>query len=193
MGHSGRQSSDLKAPRKSLGILLFARHFLLLTCFSVLLGILAKLRLSSDLSVSFALYGALHASALVLALRVRQPLWRKCLFIVAAASLTLVTLRVGTLGMQLSGALPGNGALYAVAGVSAAAGAVTYGMLIRLVGFYTLTLSSLAEIATGCMLATCVAVFTLAHFHSLGRWWLAVLWWYAFSGGIAATTRRAQP
>jgi hypothetical protein len=165
----------------------------LLTCFSVLLGIMASLRLSSDLSVSFAAYGALHALAVILALRVPQPLWRKCLFIITAAGLSLITLRVGIMEMRLSGILPGNGTLYAVLGFSAVTGAAAYCILIRLFGFYTLSLSSLAVISTGCMLATYVAFFTLSYFHSQGRWWLAVLWWYAFSGGLwYRTPRRIQ-
>jgi hypothetical protein len=148
------------------------------------LGILATRGLLTDLSLSFALYGALHASALVLALRMRQPFWRRCVFIFAAAGLSLLTLRAGPVGMRLFGALPGNGAFYAALGVSAAMGAAAYGILIRLFGLCALTVISIVVIAAGCVLATYGAVFTLTHFHSLGRWWLAVFWWYAFSGGL---------
>jgi hypothetical protein len=163
---------------------LYTRHFLLLAGFSVAVAVVTRLHLLTDLSVCFALYGALHAGALVLALRASQPLWRSCLFIVVAAALSLMTLRVGLFAGHLSGGIPGNAALYAVLGVSAAIGALTYGILIRLFGFYELTLGGLTLIAAGCVLAAFLAFFSLAHVHFLGRWWLAVLWWYAFSGGL---------
>jgi hypothetical protein len=168
---------------------------LLLAGFGVWLGITARPPLSDNLSASSVLYGALHASALVFALRARQPFWRKCLFIVAAAGLTLAALRVGMGEMQLSatlapGMLSGYAALYAAVGFSAATGAVAYGILIRLFGMYRLTMRSLAMISLGCLLATYIALFILVHVHALGRWWLAVLWWYAFSGGLWYYDRR---
>jgi hypothetical protein len=163
---------------------LYTRHFLLLACFSVFLGVVSRLHLTGSLSVSFALYGSLHASALVLALRARQPIWRGCLFIVIAASLSVMTLRFGIFGRQLSGTPPGTVGLYSLLGLAAVIGAVAYGILIRLFGMYALTTGSLAAIAVGCVLAAFVAYFTVSHFHFLGPWWLAVLWWYAFSGGL---------
>jgi hypothetical protein len=163
---------------------LYVRHFLLLAGFSVLVAVLTRLRLLTDLSVCFAVYGALHASALVLALRPGQPLGRRAIFIVLAAGLSVLTLRIGLLTGHLSGGLPGNLAIYAVLGFSAVIGALAYGILIRLFGFYELTMGGLALIAAGCMLAALLAFFSLAHIHFLGRWWLAVLWWHAFSGGL---------
>ena len=75
-------------------------------------------------------------------------------------------------------------------GFAALMGAVSYGVLIRIFRMYELNAGSIALIAVGCMLATYVAAFTLAHSHFLGRWWLAVLWWYAFSGGLWYRDRR---
>lgn len=162
----------------------YARHFLLLACFTILLALMTRLHLLTDLSVCFAVYGALHASALIVSLRVAQPLWRKCLFVAVAAALSVMTLRVGLFAGHSSGVLPGNASLYAVLGFSAVIGAVAYGILIRLFGIYELTVSGLALISAACMLATFAAFFSLAHSHSLGRWWLAALWWYAFSSGL---------
>jgi hypothetical protein len=164
--------------------LLYPRHFLLLACFSVLSGVMARLRISMDLFASFAMYGALHATALVLALRARQPLWRCGLFIALAAGLSVMTLRVGLFTAQRSGAIPANIALYAVFGFSAMAGAVAYAILIRLIGIFELTLRELALISCGCAVAADVAYVILAQIPSLGRWWLAVLWWFAFSSGL---------
>jgi hypothetical protein len=167
-------------------------HFALLACCGVLLIALTRLHLATPLSFSFALYGALHAAALIAALRARHPIWRKCLFIAAAAALSAATFRCGIIAGQLLGASRGNAALYAVPGLSAATGAAAYGVLIHLSGIYGLTARSLAVICVTCMLATCAAFFTLTRFHSLGRWWLAVLWWYAFSGGLWYFDKRYQ-
>ena len=75
-------------------------------------------------------------------------------------------------------------ALYAALGLSAVTGAATYGVLIRLCGIYELPARPLAVICLNCLLAAYAAIFTLTHFRFLGQWWLAVLWWYAFSGGL---------
>jgi hypothetical protein len=164
--------------------LFYTRHFLLLAGFSAVVVVLTRLRLLTDLNVCFAVYGALHASALVLALRSGQPLWRLCLFVVLAAGLSVLALRIGLVAGHLSGEFAGNIALYAVLGFAAAIGALTYGILIRLFGYLELTGGVLILIAAGCVLAALLALLSLQHAHFLGRWWLAVLWWYAFSGGL---------
>jgi hypothetical protein len=168
----------------------YPRHFMLLAGFSVVVAVMTRLHLLTDLNFCFAVYGALHASALVLAIRAGQSLWRRCLFVAIAAALSVMALRIGLLGGHVSGTLPGAAALYVVLGVSAAIGALAYGILIRLFGLVELTVSGLGLIAAGCMLAAFVAFFTLAHSHFLGRWWLAVLWWYAFSSGLWFCDRR---
>jgi hypothetical protein len=43
---------------------------------------------------------------------------------------------------------------------------------------------SLALISVGCLMATLAAAFTAARIQGLGLWWLAVLWWIAFSAGL---------
>jgi len=173
-----------------MGHFLYARQFLLLAGFSVLLAVATRLRLLTDLIVCFAVYGALHAGSLVFTLRARQPAWRSCLFILGAAALSVTVLHVGMFGGRFSGSLSANIAIYAVLGISAVTGAVAYGILIRLFGIYALTPLWLAVVSLACLLATYVAFFTLTHSHSLGRWWLAVWWWYAFSGGLWYCDRR---
>jgi hypothetical protein len=157
----------------------------LLIGFSIVLAVLTRTHLSSDLNASFALFGALHASVLVFTLRARPSIRPSCLFVAIAAGLSVMTLRIGMLATHLLGALPGHTGLYAVLGFSAAAGALVYGILIRrLPGLSAIPLSSLAAISLGCMLAACVALFTGSHFHLPGPSWLAILWWHAFSGGL---------
>jgi hypothetical protein len=191
VGHSPRQSADLGRPRKALerllnlvGHFLYSRHFLLLGCFSILSALITRLPLAIDLSVSFAVYGALHASALVLTLRAPQPIRRKCLFVLIAAGLCVITFRAGILGRQLFATLTGNLGLYTALGLATITGALMYGVLIRLCGIFPFTLASLSAISLGCMSATFLALFTAGPLHFPGPWWLAVLWWHAFSGGL---------
>ena len=173
-----------------MGYFLYGRQFLLLAGFGVLLAGITRLHLLTDLIVCFAVYGALHAGALVLTLRARQSVWRSCLFILGAAALSVMTLRVGMFVGRLSGTLSVNVAIYAVLGFSAVTGVLAYGILIRVFGIHDLTPRSLAAISVACVLATYVAFFTLTHFHFLGRWWLALCWWWAFSGGLWYCDRR---
>ena len=182
MGCSQRQNSDLRPD--SLDRFRYPLHFLLLACFGFLLIAMTRLHVATDLSASFALYGALHASALVIALRAHHPFRRNCIFIGAAAGLSAMTLHGGIAAAHWLGTGGGNVAFYAALGISSVTGAATYGVLIRLCGICELSARALAVICLNCMLAAYAAMFTLAHFHFLGRWWLAVLWWYAFSGGV---------
>jgi hypothetical protein len=170
--------------------LLYLRHFVCLTCFSALAWLATHLTLASNVALSFALYGGLHASALVVALRAPQPRWRVGLFIGAAAAISMLNLRAGLLALQLLGSLPGNFRLYAALGFAAMLGALTYGILIRQLKICPLPVRALALISLGCIAAAYVGFFTLAHAHALGRWWLAVLWWYAFSAGLWYFDRR---
>jgi hypothetical protein len=167
-----------------VGHFLYPRHFPLLICLSVLLAVMPRPHAASDLNAYFALYGALHASALALTLRARQPIWQKCLFVAIAAGLSVVTLRIGIVGKHLSETLPGNAGLYTALGFSAVTGALIYGILIRRFWVSAMTPGSLAVICLSCLLATFAAPFTGSHFHVLGPWWLVVVWWHAFSGAL---------
>ena len=175
-----------------MGHLLYPRHFLVLTSLGVLLTVMPRPHIPSDLNTSFALYGALHASALALTLRARQPIWQKCLFVVIAAGLSVMTLRAGIIGRHLAETLPGNAGLYTALGFSAAAGALIYGILVRVFWISTITAGSLAVISLSCLSAAFVALITGNHFHVLGTWWLAVLWWHAFSGALWYCDQRRE-
>jgi hypothetical protein len=171
----------------------YPRHFLWLACFSALLAAATRRHMIVLPLPSFLSYGALHASALVLALRVRRSIGRKCLFVALAATLSAVTLGVIMLCRHLVASLPGNGGLFALLGLSSVTGALTYGVLIRTFWIPELRAASLIAMSLGCMLATFLAFLTLSHFAQLGRWWLAVLWWFAFSGGLWGCERWQSP
>ena len=168
----------------------YSRHFLLLTGFAVFSGVVSRLLVPSDLSVSFAWYGAFHAIAVVLSLNARQSIGRSCLFVVTAAALSAMTFHVGMLGTHFLTGLDPNAGHYAALGAAAAVGAVTYGISIRIFGLYKLAAVALVAISIGCLSASLLALFTLRRFHVLGSWWLAVFWWYAFSGGLWFCDRR---
>jgi hypothetical protein len=168
----------------------YLRHFACLSCFSVFAGLTAHLPLASNVPLSFAMYGGLHALALVVALRAPQPPWRMALFIGVAAALSVLTLRAGLIGLQLLGSLPGNSRLYAALGFAAMLGALAYGILIRQLKMHPMPAGALVLIPLGCVAAAYAGFFTLAQGHALGRWWLAVLWWYAFSAGLWYFDRR---
>ena len=173
-----------------MNLFFYRRHFALLACFSVLIGVAGGLHIAPNISASFAIYGALHAAALVFAVRLRHSLWRRCWFVALGAALSVLALRVGILAGQLTGIGLGNINFYWLLGLSAATGAVAYGMSIRLFGILALTSPAIAAIAAACLLSTCFGAFTAKHIHFLGPWWLAVVWWHAFSAGLWYFDRR---
>jgi hypothetical protein len=80
--------------------------------------------------------------------------------------------------------VPRNVAFYSLLGLCSIIGAASYAILIRLSDLYVLTIVEIAAIAAGCMLAAFASLLTASHFHALGAWWFAVLWWFTFSGGL---------
>ena len=162
----------------------YGRHFLLLTAFSVLLGLFNRLQPPGGLWVMWASYGALHAAALAGSLRSPRPLWKVCLFVAVASALTVAAVRAGIFGRQFLTALPRCVGLYAALGISSALGAAAYGISIRRFGFYPMTAASIAVTSMGCMLASCAALSVVARWHLVGPWCLAVSWWYAYSAGL---------
>jgi hypothetical protein len=153
----------------------YPRHFALLSAFAALLLVASPWR-APGVYFEFALYGALHAAALVLNLRPRRPVWRQGTFVALAALLCTLIGRLGLYGLRF-GPLP-------TLASSAAAGAVAYGMLIRIFLAYALPAAALAKIALGCLVATLAAFIGGASYPVLGGLWLAVAWWLAFSGGL---------
>jgi hypothetical protein len=163
----------------------YSRHFGVLAAATVILYLLGHWSLLNDsLIVTFAINGALHAAALVLALRSPQRLSRKSAFVAIAAALSVLTLYVGILGLVLFAVLPGNERLYVVLGVCSLSGAITYGSLIRMFWMRKLSSRFILAMSIVCLLATSLAFFARTHVDFLGAWWLAAAWWFAFSVGL---------
>jgi hypothetical protein len=168
-----------------MGHFYYSRHFSVLAAAVVILFLLGHWSLLNDsLIVTFAINGALHAAALVLALRAPQRLARKSAFAAIAAALSVLTLYVGIIGLVLFAVLPGNERLYVVLGVCSLSGAITYGSLIRLFWMRKFSSRFILSMAIACLLATSLAFFARTYFDFLGGWWLAAVWWFAFSGGL---------
>jgi hypothetical protein len=168
-----------------MGHFYYPRHFSLLAAATVILLLLGHWSLLNDsLIVSFAINGALHAAALVFALRAPQPLLRKTAFVAIAATLSVVTLYVGIIGLVLFAVLPGNERLYVVLAVCSLSGAITYASLIRLFWMRKFSSRLILAMSIVCLLATSLAFFARTYADFLGGWWLAAAWWFAFSGGL---------
>jgi hypothetical protein len=168
-----------------MGHLNYSRHFSVLAAAAVILFLLGHWSLLNDsLVVTFALNGALHAAALVLALRAPQSLARKSTFVAIAAVLSILTLYVGIIGLVLFAVLPGNERLYVVLGVCSLSGAITYASLIRLFWLRNFSSRLILAMSIVCVLATSLAYLARTYVDSLGAWWLAAAWWFAFSGGL---------
>jgi hypothetical protein len=163
----------------------YARHFGVLAAATVVLFLLGHWDLLSDsLLASFAINGALHALSLSLALLSRQSMLRKLAFIAGTAALSVFTMYVGIIGLVLFAVVPGNERLYLALGLCSLTGAITYGSLIRLFWIRKFSPRRILGLAFLCLMATTLAFFVRAYFAGLGGWWLAAVWWFAFSGGL---------
>jgi hypothetical protein len=165
------------------GQLHVARHFLLLLLAAVL-GATSPWRVAPGVDSEFALYGALHASALVVSLRIRPSMGRQILFIAGAALLCVLTLRLGLSGMRFAEKLPGLASPMVVLMLASAAGALAYGVVIRKFSILDIPRRAIAASAALCLFAEFAAFLTETHFQMVRGLWLAIPWWFAFSGGL---------
>jgi hypothetical protein len=170
----------------------YSRHFSLLSAFAALTCVLSRLSFPASLPVAFALYGALHAVALALSLRSLLSPGRSTLFVAAAAALSALIFHLGIFGAHLFASLPKGFGSYVALGFASIIGAMTYGVCVRLFKLCRLTGTALIMISLGCVSASSLALLTLIQFPFLGPWWLAIAWWYAFSGGLWFCHRRPQ-
>jgi hypothetical protein len=161
----------------------YFRHFALLGC--ICAGILAvRWNPGLDAASWFALYGALHAAALVASLRVRQPWWRSLLFIAVSAALAMSIVRLGLYGMRFTGKLPGSAGAAALLGTGSMLGALAYGSLIRRLKIAEFPLAALAATSSACALAALAVLCTVGHAPVSGALWVTIAWWFTFSAGL---------
>jgi hypothetical protein len=175
-----------------LGHFHYPRHFAVLAAAAVALITWRRWGFSSEaLLPTFAISGALHALALGVALRAPVAPLRKCSFVALAAVLAALTLYIGILSLALFAGLPASSRLYMTLGICSAAGAISYGSLIRLYWMRRFSSRFILGIAAGCTLATLAALFARRYIPLLAGWWLAAAWWFAFSGGLCYFDTRA--
>jgi hypothetical protein len=181
-------------------LLNYARHFGLLGCFTAALAVAGPRVGLGGIGPQFALYGALHASALALSIvgGSRLSAGRRLLFVALAAILALSTARLGLLGLRVVDGGGGSAGPLAILAVCASLGALAYGTLIRGVlvtpggSGARLSLRALAATSLGCAAAT-AASFTVGRgLHAAGSLWLVVPWWFAFSGGLRYTAAQGS-
>jgi len=160
---------------------------------AAILGIVVARSSSIQIAVQFACYGALHGGAVAICLEPRPVRWRALAFVAAAALLSGSLARAGLPAAQLLAGRGVQAAALLVVAVSAFAGALGYGALLRYWLRYPLAPAPLVMIALACTFAACVALVPMRQYPSGGTAWLAIFWWLAFSGGLCAAPRRARP
>jgi hypothetical protein len=178
-------------------LLNYTRHFILLLAAAV--GLAAAGRITAvfapgaslsaaAIATEFAIYGALHALALVLSLKVRRSLERRIAFVAVAAALSLST---ASLSLSLLRRTSGLGSALPILIPAAALGALAYAGTIRRV--LELSLAQRTAVLTGaaCAAAVAAAYPCVRHFPTgLG---LAIPWWLAFSGVLWLRDARRAP
>jgi hypothetical protein len=165
------------------------RHAVLLA--AAILGIALARFLSPDapIALAFACYGALHGAVVAICLRPRPARVRALAFMAAASLLSGSLARLGLLAAPLLARSGVERAALLVVAVSAFAGALGYGGLLRWLLRYRLAPGPLAMIALACVCAASVALVPMRRYVG-GTAWLAIFWWLAFSGGLCATAGR---
>ena len=168
-----------------MGHLHYPRHFALLAAAAIVLFLPGRWEFFGEAFLPiFAISGALHALALVFTLRATQAALRKCAFVLAAAALSVFTMYIGILSLELFAILPAGARLYMVLGLCAACGAISYGSLIRFYWIRKFSTRFILAIALLSTLGTLLAFFARGLSPRLAGWWLAAAWWFAFSGGL---------
>ncbi len=178
----------MRAPLK------FKNHFLWLAAAVLLIAALDLANLFPEpYLTSFALYGALHALTLIVALPgVGQQTGRKILFIGCTALLNAAVLYAGIISLQALSHVPAALRLYMALAICALFGAIAYGFLVRFFWWPALRPRAVAQTALGCMVATVIGLGVQTATQPFGNWWLVAVWWLAFSAGLWGADRRAH-
>jgi hypothetical protein len=169
-------------------LLNYTRHFIVLLAAAV--GLAAAGRITAVLApggtlsgaaiaTEFAIYGALHALALVSSLKARRSLERRIAFVAVAAALSL---SIASSSLALLRRTPGPAGALPILIAAAALGALAYAGAIRRVLEVSLAPRTAVLAAAACAAAVAAAYPEVRHFPTgLG---LAIPWWLAFSSAF---------
>jgi hypothetical protein len=169
----------------------YRRHFALLAGLVAVFVAGASWR-PSDVVWSAALFGAAHATSLVVSLRTSSSAARRGAFVVLAAALAAaslwLTLQVGHLAQVPSRLRTPAGLLALCSGL----GAMSYGALVRRFWIGKLSLGTVLALTLGCIGATGAVFHWLPSSRGLAGSWLAATWWWAFSLALYFFERRME-
>ncbi|MDP8983876.1 MAG: hypothetical protein M3N97_02340 [Pseudomonadota bacterium] len=171
-----------EARGEAVGILLYARHFILLACVVAVLAATNRSRTLGAIA-SFGIYGALHSSMVAVTLSAPQPLWRKLLFVAIGSCLSMLSVAVSFYASRLIGRPAGMAGSALLLAVSSGLGAASYTVLVQRYFAARLARRALLRITLGCVAAT-LAVLASGIYMRGGGLWFAAPWWLSFSAGL---------
>lgn len=182
----------------AMAILDYPRHFVLLVGAAALLALGLTVQapwspVVDRLFVIFGLSGALHAVAVVLALRANASWPSRVGFVVAAA---VVSIAAALGGLGLAGLLHLNLTLtvFLALAFTSAFGAAWYWLLVRSFWAPFLSRGSLLVTIGACVLAALIAALAGGAGHVPRDPFVSVLWWVGFSTSLyVADRRRTSP
>jgi hypothetical protein len=159
----------------------FRLHFILLSLAIIVLAGLSLLPLYDDPLFACAANGILHATAVVASLRASTTALRRVSFVALAAGLSIMSLYVGIIALVALSILPDSQRLPAVVVIASMCGAITYGSLVRIFWVRGIRPRVILGLAAVCSGATLIGYILKLRFDWSGTWWLAAIWWLAFS------------
>jgi hypothetical protein len=159
----------------------YRRHFMSLAGAIIVLAGVSRTPFYENLVFACAVNGALHAGALIASLRVSATVHRKLLFAAIASGLSIMSMYVGIVALVALSILPDSERLPAVVAIGAMTGAITYGSLIRIFWIRGIRPRAILGLATLCAMAALAGYLLKLKFDWPGMWWLAAIWWLAFS------------
>jgi hypothetical protein len=164
-----------------MGFLNFLLHFILLSVAIVLLAGLSRLSLYDNLLFAFTACGFLHATAVVASLRLSTTALRRVLFVALAAGLSIMSMYVGIFALVALSILPDPQRIPVALVIASMCGAITYGSLVRIFWVRGVRPRVILGLAAVCSGATLIGYILKLRFDWSGTWWLAAIWWLAFS------------
>jgi len=153
----------------------------MLACCTFALVIAAPWSRTLGLLASFGLYGFMHSSTVVLALRDRNPVTVKLVFVAVSVLLSMGAVWLGFLVSRVLGDQFGIRTPAVSLVFTSGLGALCYLALIRTFWARHLPAAALIAIPLCCASATLAALELSSFLHAASRLWFAMIWWYVFS------------